>query len=275
MVEPLAPHTLLALRRIGLTEYEARAYHALLVLGRADGTSVSKASGIPPTRVNAVLRDLHRKQWTLVESGRPVIYIPRPPRERLDAEWSEATQVFEMAVTDLEMAYAGRSMAASSPVWFIRGQNAIEQRSLEIIDSARQQIAVTLPFLMGSDKEKFMHSLRRSARAGRRVRLIVSPDIDMTTDPRPWSLLLEAGVEIRVFPAVIRLVMSDFESALMMSPSNKKEKMVAIWNPVREFVHATAPSFEQMWDNGQSVVSRMRGKILLTKQKGIKRALRF
>jgi HTH-type transcriptional regulator, sugar sensing transcriptional regulator len=254
MVEPIAPDTLATLRRLGMTEYEVRAYHALLVLGRGDGASVSRASGIPPTRVHSVLKELHRKDWAMSEAGRPVFYVPRPPRERLKVEWTEATRSEEKAATELELAYTGRSMVASSPVWFIRGEAAIAQRFAEVLDSARIQVTVTLPFTLASDMPDFFRALAKCARRGRRVRMIVSPDIPIDTAADPWLPLLKAGVEVRTLRTPFRLIHADFETSLIIPPWRTREEMLAIWNPLREFVQLLAPAYELAWEQADPLV---------------------
>ncbi|HEX9339592.1 MAG TPA: helix-turn-helix domain-containing protein [Thermoplasmata archaeon] len=255
MAEPLAPDTLATLRRLGMTEYEVRAYHALLVLGRGDGASVSRASGVPPTRVHSVLKELHRKDWTTTpEVGRPVVYVPRPPRERLTVEWMEATRSQEKAATELDLAYSGRSMVASSPVWFIRGEDAIAQRFMGVLDSARKQVTVTYPFTLTSDEPEFFRALAKCARHGRRVRMIVSPDLSIDTAVDPWLQLVKAGVELRLLRTPFRLIHADFETSLVIPPWRTREEMLAIWNPLRDFVRLLAPAYELAWEQAEPLL---------------------
>jgi sugar-specific transcriptional regulator TrmB len=246
MAEPIDADMLATLRRVGLTEYEARAYHALVTLGRADGATVARAAGVPPTRVHSVLRELRRKDWAAVEPGRPATFVPSPPRERLELAWTELARSYERAVGDLELAYAGRSVAASTPLWFLRDEEAIAARARDAIAAARGQVAATLPFLPSSDARELFPALARAARAGRRVRVIVAPD-HRPSRARGWPALLAAGVEARALAMPVRLVAADFESVLILPRPRDESRPVAIWNPVREFVGLLRPTFEQMW----------------------------
>jgi HTH-type transcriptional regulator, sugar sensing transcriptional regulator len=254
MAEPLAPDTMVTLRRLGMTEYGARAYHALLLLGRSDGAGVAKAAGIPPTRVHSVLRDLHEKGFVTVESGRPAMYVPKRPRERLAVDWAQAERQYERAVSDLELAYAGRSIAASTPIWFIRGEQAIAQRFRELAVSARHQLAIVLPFLLSTDLVEFFPALVKAARGGCRVRILVSPDLRVDPRKKPWAGLLQAGVELRATLVPMRLTIADFETAIILPPAPARERMVAVWNPLQEFVQLLGPAFELMWEKGQALV---------------------
>jgi sugar-specific transcriptional regulator TrmB len=51
------------LERIGLTEYEAKAYFALLEVHLNTATKVSEKSGVPRTRIYSVLESLMNKGW--------------------------------------------------------------------------------------------------------------------------------------------------------------------------------------------------------------------
>jgi Sugar-specific transcriptional regulator TrmB len=49
------------LKKLGLTEYEARAYAALVGLGEATAREIHEASRVPRTRIYDILRDLGGK----------------------------------------------------------------------------------------------------------------------------------------------------------------------------------------------------------------------
>jgi len=70
------------LRRAGLTRYEARAYIALLQLGKGRPLEVSRASGVPRQRIYDVLASLAGKGLAAREGQ---AYVPVHPREALEA----------------------------------------------------------------------------------------------------------------------------------------------------------------------------------------------
>jgi sugar-specific transcriptional regulator TrmB len=51
------------LRRVGLTEYEAKAYLALLNVHLSTAMQASEKSGVPRTRIYSVLESLKEKGW--------------------------------------------------------------------------------------------------------------------------------------------------------------------------------------------------------------------
>ncbi|RLG41993.1 MAG: hypothetical protein DRO05_02420 [Thermoproteota archaeon] len=69
------------LKRLGLTEYEARAYLCLLRNHLSTATKLSEKSGVPRTKIYSVLRSLHEKGWIKVYSGVPLLFRAVSPEE--------------------------------------------------------------------------------------------------------------------------------------------------------------------------------------------------
>jgi hypothetical protein len=62
------------LRRVGLTEYEAKTYLALLNTHLSTATKAAEKSGVPRTRIYSVLETLKEKGWVKVYSGVPLLF---------------------------------------------------------------------------------------------------------------------------------------------------------------------------------------------------------
>jgi sugar-specific transcriptional regulator TrmB len=80
------------LERIGLTEYEAKAYFALLEVHLNTATKVSEKSGVPRTRIYSVLESLMNKGWVRIYSGVPLLFKAQAPKEvfeKIKEEYSE------------------------------------------------------------------------------------------------------------------------------------------------------------------------------------------
>jgi sugar-specific transcriptional regulator TrmB len=54
------------LQRVGLTQYEAKAYLALLNTHLSTATKVAEKSGVPRTKIYSVLEALKHKGWVRV-----------------------------------------------------------------------------------------------------------------------------------------------------------------------------------------------------------------
>ncbi|MFQ6087715.1 MAG: TrmB family transcriptional regulator [Candidatus Methanofastidiosia archaeon] len=69
------------LRKIGLTEYEAKVYLTLINKHMDGATKLSEESKVPRTKIYSVLESLEQKGWIKIYSGIPLLFRPNHPRE--------------------------------------------------------------------------------------------------------------------------------------------------------------------------------------------------
>jgi sugar-specific transcriptional regulator TrmB len=72
------------LQKVGLTEYEAKTYLALLNTHIATALWVSEKSGVPRTKIYMVLEALRDKGWVKVYSGVPLLFKANHPSAVFD-----------------------------------------------------------------------------------------------------------------------------------------------------------------------------------------------
>jgi len=72
-----------ALRRLGLTEYEARIYLALIRMGPKKASEVSYFGQVPRTKTYGSIRELERKGLLRIIPGKPELYAATSPTELL------------------------------------------------------------------------------------------------------------------------------------------------------------------------------------------------
>jgi len=136
------------LRRLGLTDYEARAYVSLLSLGRASASEICRASGIPYSRIYGVLSGLRERGWVEVQGGRPARYAARPPAEALKIllaeEEKRLRKMADEAVRRLEQ-IGGRMDVRRPDVWIIRDPAGVLRRAVEMAGRAESEVLVSIP----------------------------------------------------------------------------------------------------------------------------------
>ena len=71
------------LQNLNFTQYESRAYLSLLEQGNVTGYELAKNSGIPASKIYAVLNKLMEKEVILALDSEPVKYTPLPPKDVL------------------------------------------------------------------------------------------------------------------------------------------------------------------------------------------------
>lgn len=90
------------LQQIGLTEYEARTYLALLDVHLNTATKISEKSGVPRTRIYSVLESLGQKGWIRIYSGVPLLFKAVDPREVFEKIKEDYTEFLESLQTTLK-----------------------------------------------------------------------------------------------------------------------------------------------------------------------------
>jgi sugar-specific transcriptional regulator TrmB len=137
-LDNMAGNTLDRLVRIGFSEYEAKAYVALLRKSPVTGYELSKQSGVPRSMIYEVLGKLTTRGAAMtLRTGGNTKYAPTPAREFLDQTQREHELLVQKLKDDLT---AIDSAADLEFVWNIEGHDNIVARAAEMIEQADQQI---------------------------------------------------------------------------------------------------------------------------------------
>ena len=234
-----------ALRALGLTEYGARAYRALVALGPSGAQTVASAAPVPRTKVYAVLADLAKRGWVESEGGRPRRYKARRPAECFDRERARLAARLDAALPGLEAQYQDRSTRFAGPLWILQGPEAVAQRTLEMVQAAKGEVVLVASFPLPGDEKTLAKAVRDARRRGVRVRLAV-PDLAL---PHARALAL-AGVEVRVVTVPPRILFVDGRQALVAVPVRREDGTMdvkGVWNPARELVEMMGGAVLGIW----------------------------
>lgn len=160
--------------RIGFSEYEAKAYVALLRESPATGYQISKLSGVPRSMIYEVLGKLTARgaAMTLRKEG-GTKYAPVPAKEFLDQIHRE----HEALVSSLKEDLTGlESTTDLEYVWNIEGPANIMTKAEEMIDQARDRIYLAL---LPASFEALRPSLERAVERGVRVVIYTTEPLDL------------------------------------------------------------------------------------------------
>ena len=162
------------LHSLGLTEYQAKAYLALLLPGTATAEEVSRASGVPRSKVYLVLDELKKKRWVEVERGRPLRFTANDPRRVIDEKMEILSEETAELKSELGSRYESPARAAAGPGGeFISTQQDIIRQELELISGAQHIIVLTGALYFPEELEAVVPCLFRAAERGVTV-LVVS-----------------------------------------------------------------------------------------------------
>jgi len=131
------------LQNLNFTQYESKAYIALLQQGEVTGYELAKNSGIPASKIYQVLNKLITKEVVVALDSEPVKYAPIPPNEVLKRFKHDYLNNLESLTKSLDDIYAGQSYT-DNYIWNITGRGAILNRVVEFIRMAQKTIHLSV-----------------------------------------------------------------------------------------------------------------------------------
>lgn len=130
------------LSEIGLTEYEAKVYLALLQEHPASGYRISQGSGVPRSMVYQALGRLEAKGIVMKTAGeRAMLYRPLPPEVLLEGLQQDHQERMQLLSQGLEQLYAAQH---EDRLWNIAGRSSVLAYAREMIQSSEQELMLVL-----------------------------------------------------------------------------------------------------------------------------------
>jgi HTH-type transcriptional regulator, sugar sensing transcriptional regulator len=129
--------------KLGLTTFEAKAYLSLLQKGNVTGYELSKASGIPSSKIYSVLNHLVGKDLIVPLEAHPVRYLPRTPEEAVEKmvkEFGETFSFLKKELGKLQRRPDREEVVARN----ILGKKEIFRKAREIIHGTKHSLYLAL-----------------------------------------------------------------------------------------------------------------------------------
>lgn len=174
------------LQLLGFSQYEARAYCALLQRSPANGHEVAKTAAIPTSKVYETLERLLQKGAVLVQRSDPTLWAPVPYRD-LTATLRER---MESNLTAVEQGLAQLGHEQDTKLtWSLSGHGHVVDSMRRAIDRTRERLAAAIP---SGELDQLTPALRAAAERGVAIDLVAG-------DGAALDLLdLPAGERVRV-----------------------------------------------------------------------------
>jgi len=132
-----------AMKKLGFSEYEIKAYLSLLKEYPVNGYALSKKSGIPRSRIYEVLESLRSKQLAFEENGeKSVLYYPLEPQLLIQKVKNEFAEMIEKVDQYTQEVY--HKQEADNKLTVIKGREAILDFIVLLINQANKRIAVSI-----------------------------------------------------------------------------------------------------------------------------------
>ena len=149
------------LRKIGLSDYESRAYVALIVHQHGTADEVASFASIPRTSAYKALRSLREKDLIDMTEGRPTIFHSLPIQEIKRKFTEEIGEAFN----DLESVQGMLSDRGTPQLVFtISGKDRVLSKIGDILESSRRRFIIStsqMQRIRVAHSQKFKDSLRR------------------------------------------------------------------------------------------------------------------
>lgn len=187
--------TIQALMDLGFSEYEARAYRALVELGNANAREISGKSGVPQGKIYQVLHRLADRGVVQIQEGTPVYFYADDPVGAVLTLKNKMNAGIDNLVTDFMNVRPEETEMA--PFLVIRSNWGIINRLKSLIRNAECQIVI---FAIKPDLlTEVYQDLRRAER-----------NVDLRVYVDDASRFEHAKIEIREVKNQIERFFSDF-----------------------------------------------------------------
>lgn len=190
--------------RLGLSEYEARGYVALVALGSGTANLVAEVAQIPRTSAYKVLKSLEAKGFALPKPGRPRAFGPVEPSEVAARTVAEVRESFEK-IASVRNILSDRGVPQL--VYTIMGRERVLDKIGEMLDRTEHTFAISSPSMTGLSRrlgKRFAAAITR----GVRIKVVTSPFVKV---PRGIEVVRREGL-------IATDVVSDGRTALLAAP---------------------------------------------------------
>ncbi|MGA8663817.1 MAG: helix-turn-helix domain-containing protein [Thermoplasmata archaeon] len=159
------------LGKVGLTQYEARAYIALVARGLGDATTLASAAGIPRTSAYKVLESLAEKGYAKPTGGKPILFRPTPPLDVAESLKGAIQEVFD------RLANLHRLVAEHGEpqlVYLLSGREKVLQKIGELLDQSTRTFILTTPGV-AEVRDELAKKIQHAVKRGVHVTFVTAP----------------------------------------------------------------------------------------------------
>ncbi len=190
--------------RLGLSEYEARGYVALVALGSGTASLVAEIAQIPRTSAYKVMTSLEAKGFAQAKQGRPRSFAPTDPADVAARAVAEVRESFEK-IASVKNILSERGVPQL--VYTIMGRERVVDKIGEMLDRAEHTFVLSSPSITGL-----------SGRLGKRFTAATSRGVHIRVITSPF-VKVPKGIEVFRREGLIATdVVSDGKSALLAAP---------------------------------------------------------
>ena len=156
------------MQSLGFGQYESQVYLALLQQPSVSGYELAKQSGVPASKIYAILNKLISKELVQVIDSEPKKYIPQPPQEILSRMKGDFLQTVETLQEKLENLYV-QETAANNHIFNLSGRDLIIRKVLDFIAYAQKSLWLSV---WDEEVDEIAPALRQAHKRGVDIHIV-------------------------------------------------------------------------------------------------------
>jgi HTH-type transcriptional regulator, sugar sensing transcriptional regulator len=243
-----------ALKDFGLTEYEVKAYVALVESGPMPASQLSTTAAIPYSKIYEILGNLERKGWVESEQGRPSRYFPKPPATALESSRVRMENTLKSsqkdAMSELQPLYEKKGVQERPDIWIVRGQNNILDRIRETLGRTKRELLIAVPVVPESVVSVATPLLSLMNSRGIKVSIMV-PSLTRKDSIRKLKEISEVRVREQMFGG--GMISDSNQIIIFLGEEPEKGLTLAISSEHAGLVRFGKSYFEFLWESSKPV----------------------
>ncbi|MHB8566588.1 MAG: TrmB family transcriptional regulator [Nitrososphaerales archaeon] len=248
-ISRISEKTRRVLQDLGLTDYEIKAYVALLASPGGQASDIGRESDVPVSKIYEVLANLERKGWVESQHSRPSKYFPKSPSTALQAlrlrQESELKSNEEYLLSELMPIYQQKATQERPDIWIVRGDYNILAKASESINRCKKELLVVVPTALNTVVDFIVPTLESIKNSGVEVRILLSGGIGGKSIER-ISKLADLRVKDNMFGGGVIIDAREVVLLLGGSPENPNQAL-AIWSDHAGLSSFAKNYFEFLW----------------------------
>jgi sugar-specific transcriptional regulator TrmB len=242
-----------AFQRLGLTEYEMRAYLALLQHGEMTANQVSKVAEIPYSKIYEVLESLEEKGWVGSEGGRPARYHARSLSTALEISKMklerDLKKVEDFLLSELSPISKGLGAREKHDIWILRGELNILSKLKSLLEGCDFELQLTTPWMNKEILSMLLPTLTTLKARNSRAQIMLSSDCS-----RALAMRLKEYAEVRLRDQLFGGgAIADSDETIIILGEEGRSPTLAIWSDHAGLARIAKIYFEHLWQDSEKL----------------------
>jgi len=241
-----------SLKGLGLTQYEIKAYIALLAKGPMQANAVSREADIPYSKIYDVLSNLEKKGWIETDHDRPARYYPKSPSTAVETVKmkfeSELKRSEAQIISELQPIYESKDTRETPKIWIVRGEFNILTKIREAVSRCEAELLIAVPTILREAVELLAPILTVLKSRGIGIAMMTTRDVDPKLLTR-LSHLSELRVRDQMFGGGV--IRDAKEVIILLGEDGVGTSTLAIWSEHPGLARFAKSYFTYLWNEAR------------------------